>query len=152
MDESFTIKATLPDPSLLKTDVKVRTHSYLLDEPESAGGTDQGPNPPEMTVAALGACVAMTLKLYLDNKEWAFDSIECQLKMAYEPVEDPASLSESLRPYLDKGKLRKVISRVYIKGKFDEAQLKRIKIIAGKCPVHRMLQGSTLIEDEIIVV
>lgn len=151
MDESFTIKATLADPASLKTGVKVRTHTYTLDEPESAGGTDQGPNPPEMTVAALGACVAMTLKLYLDNKQWPFESIECRSKLAYEPVEDPETLSESLRPYLDKGKLRKVISKVYIKGNFDDAQLKRIKIIAGKCPVHRMLQGSTLIEDEIIV-
>jgi putative redox protein len=45
-------------------DIKGR-HTIRFDQPESAGGTDTGPNPTDVWVGALGACVAYYAGKYL---------------------------------------------------------------------------------------
>lgn len=45
--------------------VTARGHSILLDQPASAGGTDNGPTPTELFVGGLAACVAHYANSYL---------------------------------------------------------------------------------------
>src|SRR5205814_9701331 len=46
-------------------------HRLTADEPEAAGGTDTGPPPYDLLVAALGAGTAMTVALYAGRNAWA---------------------------------------------------------------------------------
>ena len=55
-------------------------HRYLADEPVSAGGNDRGPNPYELLLMALGACTAMTLRLYAARKQWPLARIAVRLR------------------------------------------------------------------------
>ena len=43
-------------------------HRLLADEPVSLGGTDAGPAPFDFLMAGLGACTAMTLRMYAKRK------------------------------------------------------------------------------------
>lgn len=48
----------------LRTVASVREHRVVVDEPESLGGTDTGPNPVELVLTALGTCQEITYKAY----------------------------------------------------------------------------------------
>lgn len=47
---------------------KIRTHSLEIDEPKELGGTDKGPNPVELLLAALGGCQAIVLRFYGEKR------------------------------------------------------------------------------------
>jgi len=149
MNKYPTIKTTLPSNKEFKTIVSVGEHQLILDEPLGSGGNNKGPTPTQTAIAALGACVAMTIKIYLDHKDWKFESIDCDLDFKIEKIEDPSVLSEEEQKYVVRGQLRRINNTITMKADFDENQINRIKIIAGKCPVHKLMEGSVLIEDEV---
>ena len=55
-------------------------HRLLADEPVEAGGNDRGPNPYELLLMALGACTAMTIRLYVERKKWPLTRITVLLR------------------------------------------------------------------------
>lgn len=131
------------------TNVTIIDHHVEFDEPESAGGKDTAPTPTEMAIGSLGACVVMTIKIYLDHKKWAFRSVHCALRMSKEKIEDPERLSEEERSFVRSNRLTRITTVITIDADFDEKQLERVKTVAGKCPVHKLMEGSVLIQDEV---
>jgi putative redox protein len=101
-------------------------HSMVIDEPEEAGGRNEGPSPTRALAAALAACTAITVEMYANRKEWPLDDVEAEVVMRYEGFV-PTRFTVTLR-------LPKELS---------EEQLERLREIAGKCPVHRALRHET---------
>lgn len=117
--------------------VKAGKHRLIADEPVSVGGNDFGPAPYELVSAGLGACTAMTMKMYADRKEWEVE--EFLVHINHSKVTD------------ENGKPKDLFQRkIEIKSHLDESQLKRVLAIANKCPVHRSLEQSSEIETELI--
>jgi putative redox protein len=109
-------------------DVAVGGHHLRADEEIAKGGEDTGAAPHELLLAALGACTAMTLKIYAERKGW--------------PVRDVrVTLAGNTT---DTGL---VISRqVAIDGDLDDEQRRRMFEIADKCPVHKSLSNPITIK------
>ncbi len=149
MTEFQPIICELSNPDEFLTNVTIRDHHVDFDEPESAGGKDKAPTPTETTIGSLGACVVMTIKIYLDHKNWSFRSVHCALRMSKEKVEDPERLTEEERSYVRSNRLTRITTVITIDADFDEKQLERVKTVAGKCPVHKLMEGSVLIQDEV---
>lgn len=149
MSQYPTIKTTLNSSKEFKTIAAIGDHQLILDEPFVSGGNNEGPTPTQTAIAALGACVVMTIKIYLDHKDWEFDSVDCELDFKIEKVEDPSILTEEEQKYVIRGQLRRIKNIITMKADFDENQINRVRIIAGKCPVHKLMEGSVLIEDEV---
>jgi len=101
--------------------IAIGPHRLTTDEQAAAGGTDEGPNPPELLLAALGACKAMTLRMYAGRKQWPLRAVRVHL------VRSQAAGAEQIDV---------TISFV---GELSEEQRRRLLEIAEHCPVHRML-------------
>jgi putative redox protein len=119
-------------------DVEIDGHTVVSDEPESAGGADQGPSPTRLLAASLAACTATTVEMYADRKGWDLGRLEVVVDMEYDRPPIPNSFLVTL-------KLPEALT---------EEQRERIQVIAGKCPVHRTLAGDVevSIEDRIEIV
>jgi putative redox protein len=114
-----------------RASVAVGPHALAADEPAEAGGGDAGPAPFELLAAALGACTTMTLRMYAERKGWALRGVE----VGVERVRREGATPENL--------LRR---RIRLEGDLDAAQRARLLEIAGKCPVHRALEGGVAVE------
>jgi uncharacterized OsmC-like protein len=63
-----------------RTDIVARGHALVADEPTALGGTDAGPTPYDYLAAALGACTAMTIRLYADRRGWPLGDVVVRLR------------------------------------------------------------------------
>lgn len=106
---------------------------FVADEPVEAGGLGSGPNPYDLLGAALGACTAMTLRLYADRKGLPLDGVDVAVAHAR---------TEGSPPDL-------FVREIALKGALDEAQRTRLMEIAERCPVHRTLTAGSRIETAI---
>lgn len=104
-------------------------HNVVFDEPRDRGGTDTGPSPVRMLGAALAACTVETLKFYADRKGWDLEGIEVAVETSFDGYRPSAYRIELDLP-----------------DHLDADQIERLRVIAGKCPVHQALTESASIE------
>lgn len=110
-------------------------HRLRADEPAAVGGTDTGPSPYDLLLAALGACTNMTIKMYANRKGWPIDRLETHLRHAKIHAEDCAECETR------QGKVDRIDRRLVIEGPLDADQKAKLREIADKCPVHRTLHS-----------
>jgi uncharacterized OsmC-like protein/alpha/beta superfamily hydrolase len=113
--------------------VEIGPHHFLADEPVTAGGLDSGPSPYELLISGLGACTAMTLRLYADQKKLPLTGVSVTLRHSKIHAADCATCETK------EGMLDRIDRTVALEGPLDEAQRARLLVIADKCPVHRTL-------------
>ncbi len=124
-----------------RTTINIRHHQWHADEPIADGGADTAPTPGEMMLGALGSCMAITCKLYAERKGWDLQRIE--VKLDYERFRGrdyPSHDGDELF-------VHEVREALVFHGDLDEKQLARLRDIAGKCPVHRLLAFPTYFVD-----
>jgi uncharacterized OsmC-like protein len=128
----------------LQQSIQIRHHRVLADEPVDGGGNDAGPNPYELLLSALGACTAMTVRLYAQRKGWPLDGVEVALKHERIHAEDCADC-ETREGFLDK-----ITKQLTLLGpQLDAEQRQRLFEIAERCPVQRTLQREIVIEQQL---
>jgi len=128
----------------LTHEITVRDHHLLTDEPAPAGN-DAGPNPYELLLGALGACTAMTLRLYADRKGWPLRGVEVALSHERIHAEDCADCDTR------EGFLDRITKRITLHGDLDAEQRQRLGEIAERCPVQRSVQHEVVIEQQVDV-
>jgi putative redox protein len=115
--------------------VTIGRHRLVADEPREAGGLDSGPDPFAYVLAGLGACTAMTLRLYANRKGWDLGPIAVDL-VHHREFDDGAEIH--------------VIDRtVRIAGDVDADRRRRLNDIADRCPVGRMIAAGARITTTI---
>ena len=111
-----------------------RNGTFIMDEPQSIGGKDLGPDPYSTLLASLAGCTLSTLRMYIDRKGWDIPEINISLNLYLENNVDPTT----------------VISRAIRFPKTIEDDIKkRLLLIAEKCPVSKILKSNIVINTTI---
>jgi putative redox protein len=105
--------------------------AFFADLPVADGGLGSGPTPHDLLSAALGACTAMTTRLYAERKAWPLQKVRVAVRHAKVEGAVPADRFDR---------------RIAFDGPLDAEQVARLFEIAGKCPVHRTLEAGAKVE------
>jgi putative redox protein len=114
-------------------EVIARSHRLRGDEPEAVGGTDTGPTPYDLLLAALGTCTSMTVRMYAERKGWPLTGVRVTLSHERIHARDCAECDKK------EGRIDRIERSIRFLGELDEAQRARLGEIADLCPVHKTL-------------
>ena len=115
-----------------RTDIKVGHHALVADEPVSAGGADAGARPFEFVLAGLGACTAITLRMYAERKDWPLTGLAVDLE------------------YYRDGTAFRIERVLRFEGPLDDAQHARLADIAERTPVTLALKAGATIHTKVV--
>lgn len=114
------------------TRIEMSGHALTADEPPANGGQNLGPAPYDLLLAGLGACTAITLRMYADRKQWPMESVAIGLKL----VRNPGGGIQ----------IERTLSPVGL----DDEQRARLAEIAEKTPVTLTLKGGLPIHTSLV--
>lgn len=112
-----------------RTNIVVSGHAITADEPRARGGQGDGPAPYDLLLASLGACTAITLKMYAERKGWALESLDVSLRLVG----------------TDEWRIERTL---VIKG-LEDSQKARLAEIAERTPVTKTLRPGLPIETRL---
>ncbi len=118
-------------------------HHLLADEPVSFGGLNGGPAPYDLLLAGLGACTAMTMRMYAERKGWPLEHVAVTLRHEKIHATDCAECSTT------EGKIDWIEREITMRGPLDDAQRTALLEIADKCPVHRTLHSEVVVRTHL---
>jgi putative redox protein len=108
--------------------IDARGHAIQADEPADKGGTDTGPEPFELLLASLGACTAITLRMYARRKGWPLDGVKVGVALDNDGAGGVVSVT------------------IDCEGALDEGQRTRLLQIATACPIHKAITRGMIVE------
>src|SRR5688500_7209477 len=114
-------------------DVDIRKHRLVADEPIDHGGGDDGPSPQELLAASLASCTAITMEMYAKRKGWNVDGLAVDVD--YTPAE--------------RGAVTRFELVMKMPAHLSDEQVRKLQVIAAKCPVHRTLEGEVAFDERV---
>jgi len=117
------------------TSIRTGAHRLLADEPVP-DGTDTGPSPFGLLLSSLGACTAITLRMYVERKGWPLEAVHVGLAFRW------AGEGAARTPHIDR--------ELRLDGALDAEQRARCAEIAEKTPVTRALKAGIAIKTVLV--
>jgi putative redox protein len=108
-------------------------HEVCLDEPAERGGTDRGLTPTQTLLVSLGSCAAITMRMYAERKGWGLTGAKVTVRLERPKDGDP-----------------RITQEILLEGDLDAEQRERLRQIAGRCPVHRLVEGPLVMEERLV--
>jgi putative redox protein len=102
-------------------------HQLSADEGPALGGKDTGPAPFEILCSALGACTAITLRMYAEREAWPLHGVSVDVRFSGTGKE---------------GAIARVLS---FEGELSQEQRARLADIAERTPVTLTLKNGVAI-------
>jgi putative redox protein len=138
-DAPFEAVATIGNDDLVVT-VEAGGHTFQSDALPESGGTNVAPNPFRLLLGSLGACTAMTIRMYADRKQWPLEGVRIQLR------HDQRRAEAGEVGATDAGRVFTIEKRVELLGEgLDDEQRTRLLAIGEKCPVNQALMSQVRI-------
>ena len=120
----------------LRSETKIRQFSVTVDEPETLGGTDTGPNPVELVLGALASCQEITYRAYAEAVGIPLEAVSVKIEGNLD-LRGFFAVKDGVRPGF-----QSVRGTVLLKSSASSADLARLKqVVDAHCPVLDILQS-----------
>lgn len=119
------------------------THHAIADEPIAYGGTNRGMSPYGFLSASLGACTSMTIRMYARRKGWPLTHV--YVDVTHDKVHGQDAEPGAVQ------KIDQFTRHIHLEGPLDDEQRQKLLVIADKCPVHRTLEGSSVVKTKLML-
>ncbi len=128
-----------------RSDVTIRDHHVVCDEPPQLGGGDAGPNPVELILAALGACQEITYKAYATALGIDLQRVSVELTGEID-LRGFFGVDDQVR-----AGYQAIRGRVRLESNASAADLARLKqVVDSHCPVLDMLSRPVPVTLELV--
>lgn len=134
MSATPTVKAVLTATPYHVTFTDDLGHVWSADEPAQVGGGNFAPPPDRHILAGLGACTAITLKMFAERRQLALTAVRVELQL--NPGGKPDSGND-------------IVRHISVDGDLTEEQRIQLLKVANACPVHKLLTGEIRIHTEL---
>jgi len=127
-----------------RTEIETGSFRLIADEPESAGGTGEGPTPYDYLSAALGACTSMTLHFLARRDGIPLEGVELELlndRMYARDCSDCTSTS---------GYIHRFDVKIRLLGNLTPEQRTKLTDVAKRCPVYKTLTSEIKINEVVV--
>jgi len=125
-------------------EIEIGSHELYADEPVSFGGTESGPSPYDLLLAALGSCTSMTVGFYARKRRWPLENITVSLRHSRIHAADCEECETK------EGKIDRIELDIQLNGSLTAEQRAKLIEIAGKCPVHQTLTSEINIKTRAV--
>jgi putative redox protein len=125
-------------------EIEIGSHELYADEPVSFGGTDSGPSPYDLLLAALGSCTSMTIGFYARKRSWPLENITVSLRHSRIHAADCEECETK------EGKIDRIELDIQLTGSLTDEQRAKLMEMADKCPVHQTLTSEINIKTRAI--
>ncbi|MCY4260177.1 MAG: bifunctional alpha/beta hydrolase/OsmC family protein [Rhodobacteraceae bacterium] len=116
----------------------------FADESKQHKGTGTGPNPYQFLSAGLGACTAMTIRMYARHKNWPLDHVEVDVSFDRIYADDCTACDKA------QTRVDTFTRLIRLRGTLTDGQRERMLAIADKCPVHKTLSGNARVATSLV--
>lgn len=80
-----TFEAEVDKKEGMECEAKMRDFSLTVDEPESLGGTNKGPNPVEVLLSSLGSCLSITGVVVAKEMDFPLEDFNLKIEGDLDP-------------------------------------------------------------------
>lgn len=123
--------------------VHVGPHELLGGQPPELGGIDEGPNPYDYLLVALGTCTSMTVGMVARRQNYPLESVRVRLTHDRIHAEDCATCETKM------GSIDRIHREIELTGPLTPQQRKSLYEIARISPVTRTIMSEIKIEDHL---
>ena len=118
----------------LRSDISIREHRAIVDEPTALGGDDAGPNPIELILAALGSCQEITYKAFATAMDIELTRVSVELEGDID-LRGFFAVDDSIR-----AGYQAIRGTVHIESSAAPEQIEQLRqVVNTHCPVLDML-------------
>lgn len=126
------------------SEIMANGHYLMADEPKEIGGTDLAGTPYDLLVASLGACTAITIRMYARHKGIALDEVKVHMTREKRHAADADNTDDPA------GKMEFIDLDLELHGNLSEEDRQGILRIAHKCPVHKTLVNGLIVNANLL--
>ena len=141
---SLTFSISGESHNATKFEAKARNFSFVVDEPESLGGNDHGPNPVEYLLGSYAGCLNVVVHLVAKEEGININKLNISINGDLDPAKFVG------QPGFNRAGFQTINVNISIDADADDAAINKIITIAkGRCPINDNLSNVTQINYDV---